>query len=195
MKLVIVDLRKTTEAKLMANKLLTSKDKEMLAKFQVEKVRMQKAASCILKNKYIGEYEVNEFGKPLSKRYYFSVSHSEDFVVLAISNNHPLGVDIELIKHYKDEVAKFVCNEDEYKEIKDEESFAKVWTNKEALSKCAGTGLATPVKELPALPFEGKKEYKGETYFSKQLRLENYLVSIVSENNKEFEVLEENIEL
>ena len=94
------------------------------------------------------EYIYNEFGKPYIKdsNLYFSLSHSNGVIALAVSKEE-IGLDIELIKDVKDNLALKVMNEAEYNIYKglsknDKISyFYEVWTSKEAYVKKLGTTL------------------------------------------------------
>lgn len=98
--------------------------------------------------------EKNQYGKPFLKgnpKHNFNISHSEDFVVCAISDT-PIGIDIEKIKQieYK-EIAKGFFTENEYDYItrgdaQDQlKNFFNIWTLKESFIKCCGTGLSMPL--------------------------------------------------
>lgn len=94
------------------------------------------------------EYIYNEYGKPYIKdsNLYFSLSHSNGVIALAVSKEE-IGLDIELIKDVKDNLALKVMNEAEYNIYKglsknDKISyFYEVWTSKEAYVKKLGTAL------------------------------------------------------
>lgn len=82
--------------------------------------------------------------KPYFKDYpnvRFSISHSGDLVVLAMSDTE-VGIDIEKIKprDYESIVARHFT-EGEAKEVDSIESFLKVWTKKEAYLKLTSEGL------------------------------------------------------
>ena len=155
--------------------------------------RIHKIVSSYLKKKYIGEYHLTKFSKPIRDDKYFNISHSGKFVLLALAD-YPIGIDVEQIKDYKDEVAKFVCSETEYKKIKDNESFFRIWTSKEALAKADGRGL-TIVKEIPALPLVGLKKYQDKIYSCEQLKLDDYIVSIAVESNDSIKIDKKEITL
>lgn len=94
------------------------------------------------------EYIYNEYGKPYIKdsNLYFSLSHSNGVIALAVSKEE-IGLDIELIKDVKDNLAHKVMNEAEYNIYKglsknDKISyFFEVWTSKEAYVKKLGSAL------------------------------------------------------
>ena len=156
--------------------------------YKEETTRTEKQVSSYLKEKHIGEYYLNEFGKPLSKDKYFNISHSKGVVVLAISKDSPVGVDVEVIRDYTDEIVRYISSDDEYKFIKDNESFFTIWTNKEALVKCIGTGIKEEVKKIPALPIDGVKQYKNHEFISKTIKIKDLIVTIVLESTELFEI-------
>lgn len=100
------------------------------------------------------EFCYNEHGKPFLKNYpetYFSISHCQTAVAVATSRLS-LGIDIEDIKRYKENVAEYVSNDVELKRIKEsgapEEVFVRLWTQKEAVFKLAGTGITDDIKNI-----------------------------------------------
>lgn len=95
-----------------------------------------------------------ENGKPyaLNADVYFSISHSKDIVVCAVSCSE-IGVDAELIRDIDLRITKFACtdadmlyvfgenpSEDIDKEATDR--FFRLWTAKEAYIKYCGTGIS-----------------------------------------------------
>lgn len=76
---------------------------------------------------------------------HFNISHSGKYVVCAVSDK-PVGIDIQKIGEYNSDVAKRVCNEKELKQIEissdSASEFTKLWTQKEAVLKMYGTGIA-----------------------------------------------------
>lgn len=94
-----------------------------------------------------------ERGKPYLVDYTelaFNLSHSENFMAIAIAWNCQLGVDIELYKHrnsLSDIVNKyFAAEEADYWNKQPEEfktrEFYRFWTRKEAFLKATGLGIA-----------------------------------------------------
>ena len=72
-------------------------DKKQLEQYTNEKVRREKTLSLYVKRKYIGEYYLNESGKPLSKNKFFNISHKDQYLVFVI-DEVPVGIDIEHLK-------------------------------------------------------------------------------------------------
>jgi 4'-phosphopantetheinyl transferase len=92
---------------------------------------------------------------PAETGLFFSVSHSGDLVLIAVSNSE-IGVDVEFIKpdmRYHDILPEyFVDSEIEFiQQSNSTERFYTLWTRKEALSKGIGTGLDSNLKYFPAL--------------------------------------------
>lgn len=95
------------------------------------------------------EFAYTEYGKPYLLNYsdvHFNISHSGKYVVCAVSDK-PVGVDIQRIGEYNSDVAKRVCNEKELVQIENSldkaSEFTKLWTQKEAVLKMHGTGIAS----------------------------------------------------
>lgn len=83
-----------------------------------------------------------ESGKPTADEGSFSISHSGNLVVCAVSDK-PVGVDVECIRKPPLRVAQRYFTEEEQKLLQEDDSqFWRVWTGKEALCKLSGEGLA-----------------------------------------------------
>ena len=95
------------------------------------------------------KFAYTEYGKPYLLNFpdvHFNISHSGEYVACAVSDR-PIGVDIQKIGEYNSDVAKRVCNVKELKQIEDSldkaSEFTKLWTQKEAVLKMHGTGIAS----------------------------------------------------
>ena len=167
---------------------LKIEDKIKVDKLTNSKVKRERIVSTYLKDKYVGEYYLSKDGKPLANNIYFNVSHSDDTIVIAFSELHPVGVDIEKIKPIDDKLKKEVLSMEEYNSMKNDEDFYALWTSKEALLKCIGTGISTRLNDVPALPLNGEKHYKDRTFYCKNTKIDDYYLSIVVNDNKDFKV-------
>jgi 4'-phosphopantetheinyl transferase len=98
-------------------------------------------------------------GKPyLSGRCgpHFNVSHSGSFALIGLSENRPVGVDIERMHFTGDElnVAQSHFSAAEYRALLGLEqesmlcSFYKIWTCKEAVLKACGAGISEHLKSV-----------------------------------------------
>ena len=158
-----------------------------LEKYQNEKVKKEKIVSSILKNKYIGDYYLNEFGKPLSKDKYFNISHSEGYIALVI-DKVPVGIDIEKLRPAEEDLRNYVSNQEEKNYIHDDESFFEVWTNKEALVKANGNGINQKPNLIPSLPFNSIKQYDHKKYFNKTIKYQDLIITVSRESSDDFDI-------
>ena len=96
----------------------------------------------------------NEYGKPSIAGHpeiFFNLSHCKEAAVCVISD-HPVGIDVESIREYKESLVRYTMNDDEVREIESSESpastFIRLWTMKEATMKLIGTGISNDMKNV-----------------------------------------------
>lgn len=114
--------------------------------------RLCVAAYRLLQQALLKEYGIDELPqfiynqqeKPLLEGHpeiHFSLSHCRKAVACAIGDE-PVGIDIETLEHYSEEVATRVMNEQEMEQIKTSpkpaREFTRLWTMKESLYKLTG---------------------------------------------------------
>ncbi len=129
-------------------------------RFVNEKKRISKIVSDYICRKAVSEFcgiaqeEIvfikNSFGKPYAENLsvYFSVSHSADMVICAVSDKQ-IGIDIEKIKNFNPKAADKFATKKELEYIRsNEKGFFEIWTLKEAYFKCIGTGLGSDIKDV-----------------------------------------------
>jgi 4'-phosphopantetheinyl transferase len=101
--------------------------------------------------------EYNPYGKPLlcDKKKHFNLSHSKNCIILA-TDNHPLGLDVEYIKNFKemnDIIAQFPKETQKQFLIKKNHEklifFYTLWTKYESYTKALGKPLSFPLKTIP----------------------------------------------
>ena len=184
---IVLDVNKYSLEDLLQSSHLTLKNIEEIGKIKNPLTQKEKAGSFILKNKYVGSYKINEFGKPISPFMHFNVSHSFGLVMLAI-NNKDIGIDVELIREVDPSLKDYVTSEEEKKHLHDDESFFKIWTSKESLLKCLGSGIRKRLNEISSIPFNGHKEYEGKMFYSQISKYSNYVVSITIQDDEEFDI-------
>ena len=167
--------------------------KEKALKFKNEVDQVRSLASSYLINSLSKEPLLfNDMGKPFYENGpYFNVSHSGRFIMMAVSNKE-IGVDIEENTNKDMSALIRIFNEAEAKMIKEHADFYYLWCTKESLIKCVGSSISK-VKEIPSLPFNGVKTFKGKDYYSKTFVYDKHIVSITRESNEEFEVKMERI--
>ena len=100
------------------------------------------------------EFVFGPHGKPTLKDHpdiHFNISHCKDAVACAIDDS-PVGIDIESVGRYKDELARYTMNDEEIATIAAAEDpevvFIELWTKKEAATKLVGTGITDNLKEI-----------------------------------------------
>ena len=101
----------------------------------------------------------------------FNVSHSADLVVCAVSDK-PIGVDVEKIRDIDLGVAKRFFTENEIRYVGNStENFFEIWTKKEAVVKCIGSGLR-------ALSSIETDTFEGQGFVLKTLFVGEYVISL-----------------
>lgn len=95
---------------------------------------------------------LNDYGKPYLLDYPeidFSISHSGEYVMLAVALGKKIGIDIELIDKDIDLTMKsIIFSESECNLIDNYFDFFVLWTKMEAYLKCLGVGFADKVENL-----------------------------------------------
>ena len=99
-------------------------------------------------------FEYNEHGKPSivgHPEIFFNLSHCKEAAICVV-NDHPIGVDVEAMREYKDGLAEYTMNEDELQQIKTaanpSAAFIRLWTMKEATTKLIGTGISNDMRTV-----------------------------------------------
>lgn len=93
-------------------------------------------------------------GKPFLSDYpsvHFNISHCREAVACAVSDS-PVGIDVESIREYKQDLAEYVLNEKELSCVLSSDNpafaFTRLWTRKEAVLKLRGTGIREDLKHV-----------------------------------------------
>ena len=194
MNIKLIDSNKYSLEELLVSSFLSSEDKEYLSTFKVEQTKKEKAVSLIIKRKLIGEYQINEFGKPISNTKHFNISHSNG-VVVYVEGNANIGIDIEHLKHPNKNMIEYISSGDELKYIKDEKTFFEIWTSKESLVKSLGTGINEQIKTIPGLPLSGVVKYKNKSLYRENITINDYVISVTQEGEKPFRLKIERIDI
>lgn len=167
---------------------VNAEQKEKALRFANEVDQIRSLLSSYLKN-LLSEEELlkNENGKPyFANGPYFNISHSGRYVLMAVSTSE-VGVDIEEIK-YKDMSSLVrIFNEAEAKMIKEHSDFYYLWCAKESLIKCMGLSVGK-VREIPSLPLNGLKTYKGIDYQCQSFIYDKHIVSVTREGSEEYKI-------
>lgn len=187
LKVYLLDYRSLPLSFLMDSKYLSELEKISFQKYKNENVKKEKIVSAILKNKYIGDYHLNEYGKPISNNKYFNISHSGGYIALAI-DQVPVGIDIENIRNAEEDLRNYISNDEEKKYIHDDESFFEVWTNKEALVKANGNGINQKIKTIQSLPLNSIRTYDNKTYFNKTIKYQDLVITVSRASSDDFAI-------
>lgn len=113
-------------------------------------------------------FEIGPHGKPYTKqgRVHFSVSHSENYVAYVIAKKE-VGIDLQVQREFTnvDGLIKKVCHPNEATLLLNsphkESEFLKVWSLKEAYSKCTGEGIQAKFTEIDFTSLL-KNDFQGE---------------------------------
>ena len=94
-------------------------------------------------------------GKPefsgISDRW-FSISHSSGYALCALSDDGPVGVDIETVRPHRENLPAYVMNEAEFAAFDGSwEDFSCVWVLKESFCKMKDSPLFPP-RNIPTPP-------------------------------------------
>lgn len=97
-----------------------------------------------------GEWKYNDHGKPyIANGPEFSISHCKEGIAVAVDDK-PIGIDIEGIRHAEEDLIRRVMNAEEQDKVhsganEQEQAriFTRLWTQKEALVKAQGVGIAS----------------------------------------------------
>lgn len=167
---------------------VNEEQKEKALKFAIEIDQIRSLLSSYLKNLLSKEALLkNENGKPyFDNGPFFNISHSGRYVLMAVSTSE-VGVDIEEIKNKDMSALVRIFNEAEAKMIKEYSDFYYLWCAKESLIKCIGSSV-NKVREIPALPLNGLKTFKGKDYQCQSFIYDKHIVSITREGKEEFKI-------
>ena len=131
----------------------------------------------------------NDKNKPLlNDNIFFSISHSEDFVVFVKDTNN-IGIDVEYIDIKNTIILDYAFTDEEKdyinKNYKDniKEGIIKLWTIKESVYKASGNTLNILPKDISINTLDLKEiVFYDEKYNIITKKFDNYYLSISSKN-------------
>lgn len=187
-KLYTIDINTAFHHKKTLLEKVNDQQKEKALKYKNELDQVRSLASSYLINKLSKEPLLfNDMGKPFfEKGPFFNVSHSGQYIVMAVSNKD-IGVDIEENKEIDMSPLIRIFNEAEAKMIKEHADFYYLWCAKESLIKCIGSSISR-IKEIPALPFNGVKSFNGKQYYIKTFIEDKHIISITRLSDEPFDI-------
>lgn len=192
-KLYTIDINTAFHHKKTLLEKVNDQQKEKALRYKNELDQVRSLASSYLINKLSKEPLLfNDMGKPFfEKGPFFNVSHSGQYIVMAVSNKD-IGVDIEENKEIDMSPLIRIFNEAEAKMIKEHADFYYLWCAKESLIKCIGSSISR-IKEIPALPFNGVKSFNGKQYYIKTFIEDKHIISITRLSDEPFDIKIEKI--
>ena len=186
------DEKITESYELIKDKFITDSKISYRKESQIGRLLLDRA----MKNLGAGEYTVKYSGnqKPLlnsEKNLYFNISHSDDYVTVAISDCE-VGCDIQEILPYNPRVAgrNYCQKETDIIENSDEkdEVFIRLWALKESILKFTGKGLSGGLSnyDFSSYIYEESFEAFGCNFYVK--KIENTYFALCHKAS-EFEII------
>lgn len=187
-KLYVLDVDTAFHHKKQLLESVNDKQREKALRYKNEIDQVRSLASAYLMNRLSKEpLQYNDTGKPFfANGPFFNVSHSGQFIVMAVSNKD-IGVDIE--ENVEKDMSSLIriFNEVEARMIKEHSDFYYLWCAKESLIKCIGSSI-NKIREIPALPLNGLKTYKGQDFWCETFIEDRHIISITRMSKEPFEI-------
>ena len=172
--------------------LLSEQRREQALKFRFEQGRRTCVLAYLLLMRGLRQefgieekplFEYGEHGKPRivgHPEVHFNLSHCRQAVVCAVSR-HPVGIDVESVREYKESLIDYTMNVDEQALIRRAErpevAFTRLWTQKEALLKLTGEGISRDLKTVLS-------QASGVSFTTVERLDKNYIYTICKYNGK-----------
>ena len=159
-----------------AEEWLSDAERERAARFRSGDLRGRHVASRLALRGILGHclgvrpnhvaFETLPRGKPRladSSQLEFNRAHSGDLMLLAVTRDMPVGIDVERIRPINDAlgIARrfFTRREAQWLEQRDpgdaDQAFFRLWTRKEAILKASGEGISNTLATLELLNTDG----------------------------------------
>ncbi len=180
-RLTLLDIR---ELKPQAEEILRSLPEKLQKKAlhyrkEDDQLRSIGASLFLLRAAKGHEIHYSPEGKPfVVGENYFNISHSGDYVVLAEADR-TIGVDIEKVTDIglDDGLKHIALTEKEKSWVKDSLlRFYFVWTRKESLIKCEGSGFISEPNEIETL--NEPVNYRGNIYCIESFMIDGHVISL-----------------
>ena len=181
-----IDLARTNYHFLFKN--INDEQKEKVLRYNNKKDQLRSLLSSYLVNQLSNDkIQKNPTGKPYFENGpFFNISHSGKYVLMAIANQE-VGVDIEEDIEKNMDILLKIFNEAEAKMIKEHADFYYLWCAKESLIKCMGSSIGK-IKEVPSLPLNGLKTFKGIDYQCQTFVYDKHIISLTKQGKDPFEI-------
>ncbi|MGZ4957701.1 MAG: 4'-phosphopantetheinyl transferase family protein [Methylomonas sp.] len=138
----------------------------MRDRYMAARVLIRQTLACYLQTDPASlQFEAGEYGKPCltSGSLHFNISHTGDFLLIAVGDFPDIGVDMESIKPRSsmDSLARRCFSDREFdcwRQLRAEQqlrAFYRLWTKKEAFVKAVGRGIALGLDQCEVEMEEG----------------------------------------
>ena len=168
--------------------LMSEQRREKVMAFKHEQGRKLSASAYMLLCKALNDvygitekpvFEYSEHGKPSivgHPEIFFNLSHCRSVVACVVSSS-PVGIDVEEVREYKDSLARYVLNDEEYAMVsaspQPDREFIRLWTMKESYLKLTGEGITRDLKTV--LADTGKYKFDTQQFGSAILTVCSFL--------------------
>lgn len=166
--------------------LLSPERLEKARRYRMRADYERSVAAGVLLRYALGDRQItrNAFGKPVCEGACFNLSHSGDYVILAL-DSVDVGCDIEKMRLLDAlRMGKYVYCEREMELLRGSADrlgcFFELWTKKEALLKCIGKGFH---REAKSVDVSGAVFHEdGDAYALRTYRFADYTVAVCAKN-------------
>ncbi len=154
----------------------------------LQKIRFQRGCSLD------APLQFSEHGKPYypGESLQFSISHSGDFVCLAVSDT-PVGVDLQIMSHPSAGVKKRVLCDRELEALAlsadESAAFTTLWACKESYLKYRGTGISEPMRPLDFSPALSQTRFSLYEVSFQLWVTDAYVLSVCGKSQLEDEIV------
>lgn len=188
---------------------LTLERQSRISNMKQEKNRRQSMGAGLLLQKVLALYHMENtrirntlYGKPEVEGLEFNLSHSDNLVVCAVSNE-PIGCDVEkirkaslgVVERYFSKCEQIYLSQFSGREYN--KNFFKLWTMKESYVKMTGEGLRVPFKSY-AIVFEDEnarvvRNAEAQPCHLSSVEVQDYVISICAKSCAPLELIWEEI--
>ena len=120
---------------------------------------------------------VDEYGKPRCDGMFFNLSHSGELVGVAVCEQREVGFDLQRKIAESEKLVSACLNSDE-KALLGKYGLTYLFSAKESLAKADGKGIGGNMRNIPALPFGGKKVFRSEEYYTRVFDFRGYCLCV-----------------
>lgn len=174
-------------ARVYSTSLLSAHQKILLQKLAGKHLLTQIFECCNIDTTLIQKITVDEQGKPQipDSGIFFNISHSGNIVTAIVSDQQEVGIDIEKIRPISLTAFDHFFSEKEWDTIINakapSEALLSLWTIKEAVLKCIGTGFNPFAPEIEILNEKTVLDKEGQPYhYRSQCIDQEYILTYAS---------------